>query len=287
MDERNVMLGSLKSLEHYKISATDGELGRVVNFLFDDERWIVRYLIVETGGFLGGRRVLVSPISFREVDRSTRRFHVALTMDKVKNSPDVDVDEPVSRQHEREYLAYYGYSTYWGRPGLWGMGNYPGLLVGGTGKDPADEAADSPPSDVHLRSAEVVRGYHVQGSDGAIGHVADFIVDDEIWAIRYLVVDTRNWWFGKKVLIAPHWATSIRWADRQVNVDLSRQAIKRSPEWDENAVTTRDYETRLHGHYGRSQYWVDERLTESPNRPRRAANDLGGQRSGGERDRQR
>jgi hypothetical protein len=260
------MLRSLKSLDHYKISATDGELGEVVNFLLDDERWIVRYLIVDTGGFFGGRRVLVSPISFREVEWSTRRFHLALTMDKVKNSPDVDVDKPVSRQHERDYVRYYGYLSYWGYPGLWGMGVYPGSLLGGPMNEPVTDGAEARPSDVHLRSAAAVRGYHVQGSDDAIGHVADFIVDVETWAVRYLVIDTRNWWFGKKVLIAPQWATRITDTLRQVDVDLTRQAIKSSPEWDANTIIDRDYELRLHGHYGRSPYWSSERPIELLNR---------------------
>src|ERR1039458_3522420 len=118
------MLRSLKDLERYTVSATDGDIGTVVNFLLDDERWIVRYLVVETGGFFGGRQVLISPISFREVDWSTHRFHLALTIDKVKNSPSVDTDKPVSRQNERDYFGYYGYPYYWGDSGLWGMGAY-------------------------------------------------------------------------------------------------------------------------------------------------------------------
>jgi sporulation protein YlmC with PRC-barrel domain len=262
------MLRSLKSLEHYKISATDGELGKVADFLLDDERWIVRYLIADTGGFFGGRRVLVSPISFREIEWPTSRFHLALTMEKIKNSPDIDVDKPVSRQYERDYLGYYGYPSYWGYSGMWGMGTSPGLLADGTMNKPAVDTVATRPSDVHLRSADEIRGYHVQGSDEAIGHVEDFVVDDETWAIRYLVIDTRNWWFGKKVLISPRWASGIRWAERTVDIDLSRQAIKSSPEWDPNALIDREYENRLHSYYGRPPYWVDERPpTESPNRP--------------------
>lgn len=258
------MQRSLKSLEHYKISATDGELGKVVNFLLDDERWIVRYLVVETGGFLGGRRVLVSPISFREIDWSSNRFHLALTMDKVKNSPDVDVDKPVSRQHERDFLDYYGYASYWGRSGLWGIGAYPSMLMGSTTNRPAAGTADTPPGDVHLRSAEEIRGYHVHGSDEWIGHVDDFVVDDKTWAVRYLVIDTRNWWFGNKVLIAPHWATRISYVGRTVDIDLSRQAIKNSPAWDSNTVIDRDYEMRLDSHYGRSEYSMDVHPADSP-----------------------
>lgn len=250
------MLRSLKDLEHYMVSATDGEIGKVVNFLLDDERWIVRYLVVETGGFLDGRRVLISPISFRKAEWSTHRFHLALTRDKIKSSPGIDVDEPVSRQRERDYYGYYGYPYYWGYSGLWGTGTYPGFLAAGAYPPAPAESAEKTSGDIHLRSAHEVRGYHVQGSDEAVGHVEDFIVDDESWEVRYLVIDTRNWWFGKKVLVAPHWVSTVSWEQRKVYVDMSRQAIKGSPEWDPTAAVNREYETRLYDYYGRPVYWA-------------------------------
>ena len=245
------MLRSLKDLESYAVHATDGDVGRVVNFLLDDERWIVRYLVVDAGGFLDRRRVLVSPIAFRGIDWATRRFDLGLTVDKVKHSPSIDVDKPVSRQHERDYLSYYGYSMYWGYPGIWGLGAYPNAL----NQPPTAAAPDDDSGDVHLRSADEVRGYHIQGTDDEIGHVEDFVVDDETWEVRYLVIDTRNWWFGKKVLVDPKWATSVSFADRKVHLGLTREAIKNSPEWDPSAPVNRAYETRLYDYYGRPAYW--------------------------------
>lgn len=250
------MLRSLKDLEGYSVRATDGDIGSVVNFFLDDAGWVVRYLVVETGGFLGGHRVLISPISFRQVEWSTRRFHLALTIDKIKNSPGVDVDKPVSRQHERDYFRYYGYLYYWGYPGPWGGATSPASLAAGEWNEASAERADKNAGDPHLRSASEVRGYKIQGSDHAIGHVEDFIVDDESWQIRYLVIDTSNWWFGKKVLVAPHWASRISAEERTVFVDLSRQAIKDSPEWNATAAIDREYEARLHDHYGRPAYWA-------------------------------
>jgi hypothetical protein len=248
------MLRSLKELEHYAVSATDGDIGQVADFLLDDERWIIRYLVVETGGFFSGRRVLISPISFRQVDWSTRGFHLALTRDKVKSSPSVDLDKPVSRQHELDWFGYYGYPRYWGYSGLWGMGAYPGLLAAGRSNGaPAEEPGGS--GDVHLRSAEEVRGYHIQGTDGPMGHVDDFIIDDETWEVRYLVIDTRNWWLDKKVLVSPYWANRISWAEGEVFVEMSRQKIKNSPEWNATAPINREYETRLYDYYGRPVYW--------------------------------
>jgi sporulation protein YlmC with PRC-barrel domain len=260
------MLRSLKALEHYKVNTSDGEIGSVVNFLIDDERWGVRYLVVQAGGplFLDGRRVLISPISFARLDWPTQRFHLALTMDKVKNSPSIDLDKPVSRQHERHYSRYYGHPYYWGYSGFWGVGGYPTMLAAGSGtiNVPAEDSAftedsasaEDPAPDVHLRSDEEVRGYHVEGSDGTIGHIEDFIIDDETWGVRYLVVNTRNWWFGKNVLVAPQWANRISWAERKVYVGLSRQAIKGSPEWNGADAINRAYEARLYDYYGRPAY---------------------------------
>jgi len=250
------MLRSLKDLERYNVSATDGDIGSVGNFLLDDESWAIRYLIVKTGGFFNERRVLISPISFREVDWSAGRFHLALTMEKIKNSPSVDVDKPVSRQHERDYYGYYGWPFYWGAEGMWGMGAYPNTLAAGAWYNPSAERYEEP-GDVHLRSAQEVRGYHIQGSDEPIGHVEDLIVDDETWAIRYLVINTNNWLFGRKVLVSPHWATRVSWDERNVYVAMSRQSIMDSPELKEIETLNRDFESRLYKHYGRPAYWDD------------------------------
>jgi sporulation protein YlmC with PRC-barrel domain len=251
------MLRSLKDIERYKVSASDGDIGDVENFLLDDKHWVVRYLIVDTGGFFDGRRVLISPISFRDVDWLTKRFHLALTKDKVQNSPSVNVDKPVTRQHELDYYGHYRYPHYWGSSWYWGSGNTPSKLANGkwtkSAEDPSDDAAD-----VHLRSVNEVRGYYIQGSDGPIGHVEDFIVDDETWEVRYLVIDTSNWWFGKRVLIAPRWASRISWEKKIVYVEMSRDSIKNSPELDPGLVINREYETHLYAYFGRPAYWTRE-----------------------------
>ena len=249
------MLRSLDELEHYTVSATDGEVGSIVDFLFDDERWAVRYLVVQTGGLLRDRRVLISPISFGAVDWSTQRFHLALSMDKIKNSPSIDVDQPVSRRHERGFHGYYGYPYYWGYMGVWGAGYCPALLGSGPGSDVLPEHGDQDSGDVHLRSYKEVRGYHIQGSDDGIGFVADFMVDDETWEARYLVVDTSHWWWGHKVLVAPRWARTVSWAQKKVFVNLSRGDVEKSPSWEPTSVIRREYEARLHDFYGLQGYW--------------------------------
>ena len=180
-------------------------------------------------------------------------------VDKVKHSPSVDVDQPVSGQHERDHARYYGYSPYWGYSGLWGTGSDPGLLLGGTPYVPPELSPASPPGDSHLRSANEVRGYHVLGNEEPVGHIEDFVLDDASWAVQYLVIDTSNWWFGKKVLVSPTWARRISYEDRRVYIDMSRQMIKDSPAWGMNAAVNRDYETRLYDYYGRPVDWASDR----------------------------
>jgi sporulation protein YlmC with PRC-barrel domain len=252
------MLRSVRSFEDYGVHASDGEIGSVSDFYFDDEHWAIRYLVVDTGTFFSGRRVLVSPVAFRQADWSSRQFHLALTREKVKNGPNIDLDRPVSRQHEREYFRYYAWPSYWdfagpGQPGVWGNCGLPsGLAAGGAPPPPQPEQDGGDP---HLRSVREVVGYRIQGSDGEIGHVDDFIVDDETWAIRYLVIDTRNWWLDRKVLVAPHWAERISWDAKNVYLNLPRDTIKHSPEWLADAPVNRQYETRLYDYYGRPAYW--------------------------------
>jgi uncharacterized protein YrrD len=249
------MLKSLKELDRYSIQASDGDVGSVADFLFDDDRWAIRYLVVETGTFFDQRNVLISPISFGRVDWPHRVVQLALTREQVKGSPGVDTDQPVSRQHEEDYYRYYGYPFYWGAGGLWGSGNDPSELA-----RPARGRALSPRSDglygdVHLRSAREVSGYHIQGSDDGIGTVADLLVDDATWAVRYLVVETGHWWAGHQVLVAPEWATGISFDERKVFVDMTRAAIQASPTWVPSKTVQRDYEARLHEHHGRTGYW--------------------------------
>lgn len=250
------MLRSLIDLTGYRLSARDGDIGNVGDFLFDDERWVVRYLVAQTGNIFNRRHALISPISFREADWPSQRFHLSLTQEEVKSSPDIDQDRPVSRQRERELHRHYGYSLYWGYPGLWGAAGYPGTLAAAPLNPPLTEApqVEAEDGDTHLRSAKEVRNYDIVGADASIGHVEDFVVDDASWALRFIVVDTKLWWFGKKVLIAPQWVDRVSWDSRTMHLGMTRQQIKDSPEWDPKAPINRAYEARLYDYYGRPAY---------------------------------
>ena len=251
------MLTNLIFLKGLVIHATDGELGTVDQFYFDDETWAIRYLVVETGGWLGGRQVLISPFSILHTDWPAKRLDVALTKKQVENSPDINTHQPVSRQHEAEYNRYYGYPYYWGGPDMWGPAYFPSGLGVPTRSTMAGSIRDESP-DSHLRSTEGISGYHVEATDGEIGHVDGFVIDDEAWAIRYVEVALRNWLPGNKVLVSPGWIERVSWADSKIFTGLSKEAIKSCPEYLLSRPLTREYENRLYAHYGQPPYWLHE-----------------------------
>jgi uncharacterized protein YrrD len=256
------MLNSVSHLNGSDITATDGKIGHVKEMFFDDERWAIRYVVVDTGVWIPGREVLISPYAVVQPVEGVKNLHVRLTRAQVEKSPPVDTHRPVSRQHERETLGYYAYPTYWEGGDLWALSPLPMLpgplpVAVETQEQAALRESRVPPEDVHLRSSSEVTGYDIQATDDSIGHVHDFIFDDESWAIRYLVVDTRNWWpGGKKVLLATRWIDRVDWADKTVYTLLTRDQVRNSPEYDESAPLHRDYEKQLHEAYDREGYWL-------------------------------
>ena len=250
------MLWNASAINGYAIAASDGEIGTVSDFLFDDASWLVRWLVVDTGNWLSGRKVLLPPSALGRLDAKEEEFSVKLTRQQVKDSPEIDTDRPVSRQMETSVYDYYGWSPYWGA-GFY-MGGY-GYMPGSGMASPylgarrreqeiADAQADR--DDVHLRSVEAVTGYHMRASDGEIGHVEDFLVEDADWSIHYLIVDTTNWWAGKKVLVSPRSALEIDWTDRLVNLNVSRQRIKDGPAYDPSITIDRAYDEKVLTYYG-------------------------------------
>jgi len=273
------MLRSAKEMVGYAVGATDGVIGHVKDFYLDDEKWVIRYLVVDTGGWLSSRKVLVSPIAVGTPDWEQRLMPVSISKEQVSKSPDIDTEQPVSRQHEMAYSGYYGYPSYWGGGGYWGGAMYPDLMMsayggfGGSDAGPGDEQREMARretarsemarsekalhahDDPHLRSFNAVVGYHIHASDGDIGHVAGMLIDEQTWAVRYLVVDTSNWWLGHQVLIAPQWSEAVNWLDETVALSMTRQAIKDAPVYDAQATMSRDAEDQLYQHYGHAGYW--------------------------------
>lgn len=267
------MLRSIKTLDACVIAASDGVIGHVKDFFFDDQDWVIRHLVVDCGNWIPGRKVLISPRAIGHLDWAERELSVAISKEQIRNSPDIDTDKPVHRQHELELNDHYGYPAYWGGIGYWGSGMYPGMILPGYGgfgspeaiREQGESAATraailkAPGDKPHLRSCREVMGYHVHADDGDIGHVDGMLVDDETWAIRYLIVDTSNWWLGHRVLISPTWINAVSWADSAVSVHLSRDAIEKAAPYDPAIPVSRAQEAEIYGHYDRPAYWNDSR----------------------------
>ncbi len=236
------MTTSVRQVQGCAIHASDGDIGRVDEFYFDDDTWTIRYLVVQTGSWLLDRRVLISPLSVRDADWQARRVIVSLTRDQIRNSPDIDTARPVSRQHEIELYKYYRWEyQYWMGPQAWGLGTIPGepwpIPFPERPPDEAEKEARPTPvqendsQDTHLRSTKEVIGYHVHALDGEIGHIQDFLFEERAWHIDHMVVDTSDWWFGRKVIISPTFVQEVQWPERQVMVNLKRELVRNSPEF--------------------------------------------------------
>jgi hypothetical protein len=246
------MLYEAKTLKGYKLHSRDGVIGTAKEFYFDDKYWTIRYLVADTGSWLTGKRVLISPYALSAVMSEEQHITVDLTKKQIEDSPSLNSDQPVSRQFEESYYGYYGWPMYWGGAYMWGA--YP--YIAHNREMWSEPTKDDKAWDPHLRSTHDVSGHYIQATDGEIGHVEDFIIDDETWAIRYMIIDTKNWWPGKKVLVSPQWIDRVSWNESNVFVDVSRDSIKKAPEYTEGSLLTRDYENSLYHHYNRPGYWA-------------------------------
>lgn len=258
------MLHSAKDLEGFAVGATDGSIGKIKDFYIDDQAWIVRYVVLETGKWLAQRRVLIAPSALGKPDLVERIIPAALTQSQVRDSPDIDTHKPISRQQEAKYLSYYGYAHYWGGAGLLEGDLEPGLLMQAypgvsAPLSPSLEERRATPrqhdaggaahdaDDPHLRSTSAMTGYHVHALDGDIGHVDGLLIDPHSWALRFLIVNTSNWWLGHRVMIATRLVRDIRWRDSEMSIALKREAIKGAHVYDESQPGAADGEYGIYG----------------------------------------
>jgi hypothetical protein len=220
------MLRPAKEFKTLKLRARDGDIGNVREFFFDDRSWMVRYMVADTGNWLTGRQVLISPNALKPSLVAEDVIPVDLTKSQIENSPALANHEPVSRQFEMQYYGYYGWPCYWTGAVLAG----PNIPVVRNPEATEENARREKTWDHDLRSTKDATGHHIQALDGEIGHVADFIIDDTTWSIPYLVVDTKNWWPGKHVRIATRWITQVSWPEAKIFVNMTRETLKQSPE---------------------------------------------------------
>ena len=222
------MLLSVKQLYGKALGTAEGDIGRVKDFYFNDQHWVVRYVIADTGSWLSGRLVLISPHAFGNFHQDGDCLLVNLSREQIENSPAIDSHKPVSRQYEEEYYRYYGWPSYWDGSGMWGMGGTPSTSLMPSEQEIGGNDHDR--DDPHLTQA--INGYHIQTSEGeAIGHVTDFIMDDKSWEIRHLVLETGHWFSGKEIAISPKQIDSISYEESKVFVKITKEAILGTPEY--------------------------------------------------------
>lgn len=241
------MLIRVKKICGYKLHGKDGEIGKLKEIYFDDAYWTVRYMVVDTGTWLDGHKVLLTPHAVRKINCDERYIDVNLTNKQIEESPPLESHKPVSRQYEEEYYGYYGWPRYWEGPYMWGA--YPYIGFSEIDLPKPEPKKSQVTSDSHLRSTSDVTGYTIHARDARFGDVADFIIDDITWQIKYLVIDTIKWLPGKKVLISPEWIQKIDWVESNVYVDLSKEAIKQAPDYTDETEITDEYAKKLYRHY--------------------------------------
>jgi hypothetical protein len=247
------MLRVASELHGYTVDAVDGGIGSTSDLLFDDRTWKVRWLVAETGGWLGGRRVLLHPSAIGRTDDVHHTIAVKCTKRQIQTSPEIGKNQPVSRQTEHNLFDHYGWDPLWEleHVGVGGITRPTAIPPGHPAKPISDpQTGAEQEQDPHLRSVVAVRGYHIHGTDGGIGHLEGFLVDDQNWAIKYLIVNTRNWWPGEHVLVAPVAVTNINWSASKIALNVTQNQVRTSPVWKPNEmVMPREYQERLHAHY--------------------------------------
>lgn len=223
------MLKNINDIYGTTLAATDGNIGQVKDFYFDDVSWIIRYLIVDTGSWLPGRQVLLAPHAFDGFGPDGDTLAVHLTKEQIENSPSIESHRPVTRQHEKDYYHYYSWPAYWDSTGLWGIGGLP-VLAPALVMDEEESRQQGSIDDVHLRSTRSTAGYEIEATDGILGSVTGFLVDHKSWAIADLIVETGHWYAGKQILISPSSVKSISYVESTVSVKLTREDIHRTLE---------------------------------------------------------
>lgn len=250
------MKKNLKSLVGFDLKETNGDIGKIEEFYFDDLTWKIRYLIIKTGNWFTGKKVLISPKSLQKPDMKEEEFSVNLTKEQIKNSPDIDTQKPVSRQEEEQLYDYYGWGPYWGDdPDEHGAGIF-GAMPSELYYNDAEESnpkilIQEDDQDSHLRSTSAVTGYKIQATDGEIGEVEDYIIDDTSWTIKFLIVETGSWLDSRKILLSTQWIKKVNWDDSLIEVDVTKARVKNSPEFDINMVLDESYERSLYDYYGK------------------------------------
>lgn len=260
------MIHTLSDLDGFALRATDGHIGHITDFYFDDRRWVIRYLVVEIGSALKSHKVLLSPAVIKHLNREEKTISVDMAVSDIEASPQINIERNVSTQYEIDYLSYYGYAFYWGnnlQNSLSSEDEAGTLAMDDLAEKSAAKAEDiflaidsvrRKYGDRHLRSCHEIVGYHIQAVDGEIGHLQSMLIDEDTWTIQYCIANTSNWWLGHQVLVTPQAITDISWGSSKIYVDMTQQQVKEAPVFDPSIPVNRERELGVYLHYGRGGY---------------------------------
>jgi hypothetical protein len=251
------MLNCLNRIRGYDIQAHDGEIGHIQDFYFDDRAWAVRYIVADTGHWLPGRQVLLSPESLDSIDNENERVTFSLTKQQIEDSPSIEADAPVSRQMESRLVHYYGWPMYWTSMAYPAVGYVPVTSEETAEQHVRSDVRDDAQIGPKLRSLDEVSRYAIHTMDDTFGHLEDLLAQPDTWQIHYMLIDTRKWLPGRKILASVHWIREIDWNQREIVVSVTRDQVKTSPELGEFETLDRETEIQLHEHYGLPAYWQE------------------------------
>jgi hypothetical protein len=221
------MTHHINSLYGNRLGATDGDIGHVKDFYFDDRRWQVRYVVADTGSWLPRRQVLLSPHAFGPLEHHEKLLLINLSRRQIEDSPPIDSHRPVSRQYEADYFRYYGWPVYWVGDGFGGFGGFPGVVS--TRVEPEQsKGGHCEAEDAHLRSTRAVTGYQVHALDGTVGHVSDFVVDEKTWGIREVILEAGRWYSTKIIRISPSDIQEISYERSAISLSLTQEDVRRA-----------------------------------------------------------
>jgi hypothetical protein len=257
------MLWGLKSLKKCSVVASDGKLGNFDNAFFERDRWVVPLISIKTGPWLLGRSVLLAPDFVRRIQTRNHRMQIDISKREILRHKTVDQETAISRRKDEDVRNYYGWPLFWGYvpgPDLYypvtgiHQFQFPGVAAEFT-PEPKDVVLHTPTG--QLKDGEEILGFKVQAIDGEIGYVQDLMIDLEKWKVSYLVVETGSWFYHDRVAISTQWVRDILDLDIQLEVDLMRDTIERSPTpLDESKPWTHAQEQKLYDYYARAKHWV-------------------------------
>lgn len=235
------MLHSLHRLLGFSIGAIDGEIGHVKDFCFDDNTWTIRYLVVETGNWLFGRKVLISPVALLQPDWDKKSFPVNLTKEQVQSSPDISLNHPLSAEQTERLSSHYSW-PYQEESGIGFMttGMVGGVVAPGIPLDEriSDELHHHPSAESgerHLHAVKHTTRFDIHASDGVIGEASDFLIDEN-WRIQSIVAETGSWFSGKKLLLNVSNIQRVEWETSAIYYSDSLATLKSSQDFNYNML---------------------------------------------------